>query len=207
MQHSHRPLGRPRKEQNGISTKDMILQIATGLFLEKGYPLVSMDDVAKHSNVTKATVYYYYKTKADLFTDAMVALMIRISEKIVGILSTEEPLKDQLFEVANAHLQATVDFNINSFMKEAKTSLSNEQLQLMKEAEDHMYSVLENALEKAMIKGEIPASNPRLGALLFVSMLTVGNGLEKEFKDTFASFHDMVTQFIDLYWNGLANKD
>ncbi|RDW14967.1 TetR/AcrR family transcriptional regulator [Oceanobacillus chungangensis] len=205
MERSPRPLGRPRKEQDGKSTKDIILKIATGMFLEKGYPLVSMDDVAQKCDVTKATVYYYYKTKADLFTDAMVQLMIRIRQRIVDNLSTNASLETQLFQIAKAHLQATVDIDINSFMKEAKTSLTEDQLQLMKEAEDNMYGALEQAIKKAMDKGEIPQSNPRLGAFMFVSILTAGNKIDITYKDTFSSLDDLVTQIMNLFWNGLAN--
>src|SRR5690625_5241089 len=114
MQHPTRPLGRPRKDTDQTSTKDLILQLATKLFLEKGYPVVSMDDVAQKCNVTKATVYYYYKTKADLFTDAVVQLMVRISHKIREILATDMPLKEQLYILAKVHLEATIDVNIHA---------------------------------------------------------------------------------------------
>ena len=176
------------------------------MFLEKGYPLVSMDDVAQQCDVTKATVYYYYKTKADLFTDAMVQLMNRIHERIVAILSTNEPLKKQLFQFAKGHLQATVDIDIHSFMKEAKTSRSQEQLQLMQQAEEKMYEELEHALKKAMDNGEISRSNPRLGALLFVSLVTTGNNMDTNFKNSFRSLDDLVTQIVDFYWDGLADQ-
>ncbi|OZU87341.1 TetR family transcriptional regulator [Virgibacillus indicus] len=207
MQRTQRPLGRPRKVHEGKPTKDTILNLATGMFLEKGYPSVSMDDVAQKCNVTKATVYYYYKTKAELFTDAMVQLMVRIKQQIADILSTNKPLKTQLFELAKSYLQATVDININSFMKEAKTSLSNEQLQLMEEAEDKMYEVLEHALRRAMIKEEIPQSNPRLAALMFIAVLTVGNNMDFTYKEeTFSSLDDLVAQIVNLYWSGLDNN-
>ncbi|WP_249870476.1 TetR/AcrR family transcriptional regulator [Oceanobacillus saliphilus] len=205
QQRTPRPLGRPRKDQDGTSTKDTILQVATGMFLEKGYPSVSMDDVAQKCDVTKATVYYYYKTKTDLFTDAMVQLMIRIKQRTAAILSTNESLETQLFQIAKAQMQATVDINIHSFMKEAKTALSNEQLQLMKEAEDKLYSVLEHAIKKAMDNGEIPPNNPRLGAFMFVSILTAGNKIDIASEETFSSLDDLATQMIKLYWNGLAN--
>ena len=41
-------------------------------------------EVAKVCGVTKATVYYYYSTKADLFTATMIQMMVRIREKYVA---------------------------------------------------------------------------------------------------------------------------
>lgn len=106
MEHKQCPLGRPRQNKNTISTKNKIVNIATNLLLNKGYQIVSMDDVAKECDVTKATVYYYYATKADLFTDTMVQMMVRIRENMYTILSTNKPLKERLLDVAKIHLTA-----------------------------------------------------------------------------------------------------
>ncbi|MDS9471170.1 TetR/AcrR family transcriptional regulator [Sporosarcina pasteurii] len=205
MQQRKRPLGRPRKEHGALSTKDKILWTATDMFLKKGYSFISMDDVAAQCDVTKATVYYYYKTKADLFTDAMVQLMVRIKRQIVDILSTNEPLKTQLFKLAKAHLQATVDIDINSFMKEAAVSLSDEQLKLMQESEDEMYAAMAFSLQEAMDQGIIPQSNPHLGAVLFVSMLAAGNNMNRNAEQSSLSLDELVTEIMNLFWDGLAN--
>lgn len=205
MNRRHRPLGRPRQEEKSISTKDMILYAATEMFLDKGYPLVSMDDVANKCDVTKATVYYYYKTKSSLFIDAMLKLMGRIKEQIALILSTDKALKTQLFEIAVSHWKATIDIDINSFMKEAKISLTEEQLQQMEQAENEMYLVIEQALKNAMDKGVIPKSNAHLNALIFMSLLTVGHQAQTSQElDTLPE--DTAEEIIDFYWNGLSSK-
>src|SRR5699024_12694974 len=100
MQPSQKPLGRPKKETHQKSTKEIILQVATDMFLNKEYPLISMGDVAQKCDVTKATVYYYYKTKEDLLTDAMIQIMYRITKGIVKIFNTYITLKEQLCTLA-----------------------------------------------------------------------------------------------------------
>lgn len=197
-----KPLGRPRKEHNELSTKETILQIATFLFLERGYPLISMDDVAKRADVTKATVYYHYKTKDDLFTDAVVKLMERITGGINKIFAMDDPLKQQLFTLAKAHLRATQGMDVNLFMKEARHSLSEEHEKLLKDAEDQMYTALEQGIQKAIDAGEIPPSNAYLASLMFMSMLIIGKNNEK----SFGSLDNLVTQTIDFFWDGLANQ-
>ena len=76
----------------------------------------------------------------------------------------------------------------------------------MQQAEEKMYEELEHALKKAMDNGEISRSNPRLGALLFVSLVTTGNNMDTNFKNSFRSLDDLVTQIVDFYWDGLANQ-
>lgn len=202
MQNPQRQLGRPKKGLNELSTKDTILQIATILFLEKGYPLISMDDVAQRADVTKATVYYHYKTKDDLFTDAVVKLMERITGGIQKVFATDAPLKEQLFILARAHLLATEGMDVNLFMKEARHSLSEEHEKLLKNAEDQMYRELEKGIQKAMDEGHIPHSNAYLSSLMFMSMLLIGKSHEK----SFGTLDDLVTQTINFFWDGLANQ-
>ncbi|MEM5685305.1 hypothetical protein AAHB64_24150 [Bacillus toyonensis] len=47
MEQKQRPLGRPRQNKNTKSTKEIILEVATRLFLTQNYQVVSMDEVAK----------------------------------------------------------------------------------------------------------------------------------------------------------------
>lgn len=201
-QNPQRQLGRPKRDLNELSTKDTIIQIATILFLEKGYPLISMDDVAQRADVTKATVYYYYKTKDDLFTDAVVKLMQRITAGMEKIFSQDQPLKDKLYALATAHLRATAGMDVNLFMKEARHSLSDEHEKQLKDAEDQMYRTLENGMQASMDKGEIPQSNAYLASLLYMSMLLIGKTHEKSFD----SLDNIVTPTIEFFWNGLANQ-
>lgn len=202
MQNSERQMGRPRRNDNEMSTKDTILKIATFLFMEKGYPLISMDDVAKQADVTKATVYYHYKTKDDLFTDAVVQLMTRITGGINRIFATGAPLKDQLFTLAKLHLEATDGLDVNLFMKEARHSLSPDHEKVISESESNMYKSLEVGIQKSIDNGEIPPSNAYLASLMFMSMLMIGKYNEK----TFESLDDLVAQTVNFFWDGLANQ-
>lgn len=197
---ARRPIGRPRKSTNELATKDKILYLATELFIEKGYSLVSMDDIAKHCNVTRATVYYYYNNKNELFTEAMIRLMVRIKQQIMRKLSTEESLRSRLFKLAKAHMEATAEMDINSFMKDAKVSLSPEQVKLMEKSEDEMYTALENTLQDEMDKGKIPLKNARLQAVSFVALLTAGKGFIDE-----RDLDELIEEILDLFWNGISN--
>jgi AcrR family transcriptional regulator len=44
-----------------------IVNAAIFVFARKGYRMTQMDEIAKEANVSKATLYYYFKSKAHLF--------------------------------------------------------------------------------------------------------------------------------------------
>ena len=184
-------------------TKVIILENAVKLFLKNGYQLVSMDDVAKECDVTKATVYYYYSTKAELFTDAMVQMMIRISDRIKEILSIERPLKDNLLEIVKIHLQATFDIDLKTFIKDAKISLTDEQIIQMNIAEEKMYEVIEIEIENAMKKGEIPQGNSKFATHAFFAILKVGNVRDMNNHSIINSIDEMANEIVNFFWRGL----
>lgn len=128
MVNSKRNLGRPRQQEQTVPTKVRILSTAVSLFVEQGYKNVAMDDVALRCNVTKATVYYYYATKAELFTASFEALMTRIRLRSVEMLSTEEPFEKRLEALVTSFTYATVNVDVDNFIKEAMPSLSIDQL-------------------------------------------------------------------------------
>ncbi|WP_141538035.1 TetR/AcrR family transcriptional regulator [Bacillus cereus] len=205
MEQKQRPLGRPRQNKNTKSTKEMILEVATRLFLTQNYQIVSMDEVAKECGVTKATVYYYYSTKADLFTATMTQMMIRIRENMSQILSTNKTLKERLLDFSKVYLQATIDIDMKNFMKDAKLALSEEQLKELKNAEDNMYEVLEKAIDNAIHLGEIPKGNPKFAAHAFVALLSIGNFKNENHNPILANIDDLAKEIVSFYWNGLSN--
>lgn len=60
--------------------RDMILARAAGLFAKRGYPSTSMNQVAEACNLSKATLYHYYRDK--------YALLVSIAEGHVSRLAT-----------------------------------------------------------------------------------------------------------------------
>lgn len=205
LEQKQRPLGRPRQNKNTKATKELILEGATRLFLTQNYQVVSMDEVAKECGVTKATVYYYYSTKADLFTATMIQMMVRIRENMDQILSTNKSLVERLLDFAKAYLHATMDIDMKNFMKDAKLSLSEEQLKELKNAEDKMYEVLEKVIYNAMHNEEIQKGNPKLAAHAFVALLSIGNYKDENHNPILVDIDDLAKHIVSFYWNGLSN--
>lgn len=204
MKEKHnRSLGRPRSSDKQQPTEAIILKAATRLFLEDGYQNVSIDDVAEMCNVTKATVYYYYDSKADLFTETMVQLMKRIREKMLTFLQEDLPLRDRLLNVTKAHLKATVDIDMDGFIREAKNTVTAEQTKKMHEAEREMNKAIEKAFVDAMVKGEIREINPTFATQAYLSLLKVGNYKTEENHSIFQSFDETSQKIVHFFWQGL----
>lgn len=203
---SNRPLGRPKSSEQKAPTNQLILQAATELFLAEGYQKVSIDEVAGKAGLTKATIYYYYKSKADLFTETMVQMMIRIRSHMETMLSTDSSLYTRLLQVAHAHLQATVDIDLDGFMRETKNALSPAQIKKVQSAEENMYQTLENTFITAMENKEINKINSTFAAHAFMSLLKVGNYRNPDGTSIFPSTEETAEHIVGFFWKGLTDK-
>lgn len=195
--------GRPRANEKDQPTDELILKAASRLFLENGFKEVSIDDVANSCGVTKATVYYYYSSKARLFTETMIHMMNRIRQRISSMLLENLPLKDRLLNVAKAHLKATLEIDLDGVMRGTKNSLSDRQIQLMRDAEDKMYESIEQAFQSAIDKEEIPEVDAKFAAHSYIAMLRVGNYRNSTGEGIFSSTDEAAEQIVLFLWKGL----
>src|SRR5436190_17438294 len=72
------PDGQTRSERKRAA----ILAAATEVFLAKGYPGTSMDEIAARAAVSKQTVYKHFADKERLFTEIVVGTVDKISDPV-----------------------------------------------------------------------------------------------------------------------------
>ncbi|UPW84774.1 TetR/AcrR family transcriptional regulator [Lysinibacillus sp. Ag94] len=203
MKQSPRVLGRPRHNENAKPKKDIVLETATRLFIKEGYKNISMADVAKACNVTKATIYYYYPTKGDLYTSALLAMMEQIKLSILQILEESISFKDRLEKLVEIHLSATVDIDMKNFMREATINLSESQLKEVQASENNMYKTIEQAMQLEMELGTIRKGNPTFFAHSFMALMSVGYIKDREGKRIFQSEAMAAREIIDFFWKSV----
>jgi len=83
------------------ATRKRILHAASGLFSEKGAASTSMREIAKHAEVSMATVHHYYGGKAELYlacVEAMYGEMRTLREELRGAFETTSDL-DQIIDI------------------------------------------------------------------------------------------------------------
>ncbi|MFF2179189.1 TetR/AcrR family transcriptional regulator [Lysinibacillus sp. NPDC058147] len=203
LKQSPRVLGRPRNDENAKPRKDIVLETATKLFIKEGYKNISMDDVAKACNVTKATIYYYYPTKGELYTSALLAMMDRIRLSILQILEQPISFKERLAQLVEIHLSATVDIDMKNFMREATINLSKTQLKEVQAAENNMYKTIEQTMQLEMEQGTIRKGNATFFAHAFMALMSVGYFKDGEGKRLFQSEAMAAKEIIDFFWQSV----
>ena len=73
-----------------------VLTAAAAVFKELGYGAASVDDVARRAEMDRASVYYYFKGKEELFREMVGGATAENVEMAERIAQSDEPPKDML---------------------------------------------------------------------------------------------------------------
>ncbi|MEV7281184.1 TetR/AcrR family transcriptional regulator [Streptomyces sp. NPDC093111] len=87
------------RERKKRQTKQRISDIATGLFLERGFTAVTVAEIAEAADVSVNTVYNYFPAKEDLFLDRMEGITHRLARMIRGRDQGESAARAVLREI------------------------------------------------------------------------------------------------------------
>ncbi|MFF1307674.1 TetR/AcrR family transcriptional regulator [Streptomyces sp. NPDC058307] len=72
------------RERKKRQTRQYISDVATGLFIERGFDAVTVAEIAEAANVSVNTVYNYFPAKEDLFLDRSKGIVDRLSRWVRG---------------------------------------------------------------------------------------------------------------------------
>jgi AcrR family transcriptional regulator len=199
-----RTIGRPRKSSQDMPMQQKILWVATNEFMAHGYKAVSMDGIAAAGNVTKATIYYYYDSKAALFTETVVHLMSRVKEHTERILADEtSPFKERLINLLEIYANATAAMDVNNFIREALPSLSESQKRAVHESEEFMHEAIIESFTREMIRGTIPNKNIDFVLHTFLALMNVGRYTDYDEKRLFPDARKGAEEIVNFFWAGL----
>nr|BFD82663.1 TetR/AcrR family transcriptional regulator [Streptomyces sp. Xyl84] len=72
------------RERKKRQTRQYISDVATGLFVERGFDAVTVAEIADAANVSVNTVYNYFPAKEDLFLDRSSGVVDRLARWVRG---------------------------------------------------------------------------------------------------------------------------
>ena len=159
--------------------KDRILQGALEVFKQKGLEGATMDEIAIESGFGKATLYYYFKSKEDVFSDILQNGWKTIWESLEPVIADQEsPRKTFINVLIKIAENAQSRPGLFEFLFNAPKAIKLAH-QPWKEYQHRLYGVIQGLLEDGIKAGEFPKINPDLmfKALggLFMGLVFMGN--------------------------------
>lgn len=149
--------------------RDQITTIATKIFAEKGYHAGTLDDVAKHLDVTRASLYYHVKNKEELLKDICNNFMVAALQSSRAILDRDIPTRDKLREYIRGQVYAAANRReLCIVLFEHSGALNSRTLKKLKGQMREFDQVLIEILNRGVQEGIFKINDVRMASFLIL---------------------------------------
>lgn len=141
------------KEEQINDTRQIILNVAGKLIIEKGIKNTSLADIAKEAGISKGTLYYYYSTKNNIIYEIADNHLKQITEELLSWIENihndadpKEILKVVFEKILTAETRGKLHIYLISEAVTSNDSLKKDFIEKYKE----WRITLENGLRKVL---------------------------------------------------------
>tara|TARA_B110000438_G_scaffold30528_2_gene29900 strand:+ start:110 stop:706 length:597 start_codon:yes stop_codon:yes gene_type:complete len=151
-----------RQLEERQTRQDRILAGALEVFKTKGFEGATMDEIASESGFGKATLYYYFHSKEEVFAAIMENgwedLWISLEPVVAEDVGSKQKFINLLLKIAESARNRPGLFE---FLFNAPKVISFES-QPWKKYQERMYGTIQGLLDDGIKDGEFPQINPQL---------------------------------------------
>ena len=188
--------------------KNQILDAAMEVITQNGYENSRMDDVVKSSNMSKGAIYWYYKSKKDLYLDLVNYWVMRYSDMVAKIMEKDQKASSQLKQILN--------YFIDEYEKDPEPFKALTEFWSMAQKDDDFHKkvqkvyaafleVIESIITNGKNSGEFKNVNTRIAALSIMINIETINWFTL-FDDHGVSAREYFNTLRDFILAGLLKK-
>lgn len=178
-----------RKKEERLLRKKRIIDAALSVFDKSGIEKTTMEEIASEAGFGKATLYYYYPSKDDVYSEIMVTGWKSLWEEVEESILNDSPPKKKLFQILDQICQVVKNNNnLFKFLFTAPNYIQDIDEQHWKTYQERLYSVLQKIIEQGCKEGDFINLDPgvlmqAVGGLFHELLLGKKESLsEKEFE-------------------------
>jgi AcrR family transcriptional regulator len=183
------------------AARELLIAEAADRFQARGFADVSMQEIADAVVVTKAAMYYHFKSKEELFEVVVERAINAFYEGIIAHAHAEGPLRDVLRGII-AHVKGTLEGFSFRLMEDFKRHCSPEAHQRIFLSHITPEMELRALFERAIDDGELRPVNSELVAELFLGMImSLGDGRGNTHRQPQPGDDELI---LDIFLHGVA---
>lgn len=203
------------EEEKSLLKEDMILQAARKRFAYYGFSKVTMDEIAKDVGMGKASLYYYFPTKEDLFKAVISHEQDEFIQQAQTFLKTNIAVAEKLHQYVLRRLQYFHELvNLSKLSFHSLFEMRPLFGDLFERFASRECEVITEILREGNERDELQVENPQHAATLLLHIL---QGLRlrilPKFHDTFINeeHYEQLRQemllFVNIFLHGIEKKN
>jgi AcrR family transcriptional regulator len=213
-----------REEWRRQEYRRCILRAAEGIIVRKGYSAMTMDDVAREAQFSKATLYHYFRSKGELLLEILGNFFEETDQEVQKInrlrLSAREKLRRGIHfylrfneEKENISRMLIMDRafteKMNIFVSDERTITSEVDRRFITKMKTKRKDILDGVsriLKEGMASGEFRKMDVA-GAVTFLESLLQGYCHVRFWHDRPYSAKEATEIIQDFFLHGIEKKD
>jgi len=188
-----------RKEREKEQRREEILQAAKSVFFARGLQTATMDEIAEAAELSKGTLYLYYKSKEDLYLAVLIRGLGYLEDLFHQALQPPLPAVILLRNLQNAYVEFFQQhrnyFRMLDFFEtpQLHKQVSEEMLEHCSQATMKIWQMATDLIARGIREGELlPELHPGQAAVMF--WLSINGLLQQMDRD-------------DPYWKNILTID
>lgn len=134
-------------------TRQQILDTAYDLFATKGWDSTNLQDIADQLGITRGPIYYYFKSKLDLFNAVVEYSIGNYAQETKTCIEGEQPFFEMLEDLLNTWLRLRQVSNLTNELV-SKPELADQRA-IYTQYCDRAYLVLTERIQQEQEKGTL----------------------------------------------------
>ncbi len=192
---------------NRDEMRDIIVKSATQVFTRFGFKKTSMDDIARSIRMGKSSIYYYFKSKEEIFQAVVDSEADLLRIKVNKILEGSDDSMSKL----RAYVKLRMDLikQLSNYMEILKNDdLMNLALteKIRKKYDDEEVTIIRRILEEGNDKGVFKVKDLNLSSLAIVTAM---KGLEVPLVTSsmgVESLNMIIDDMLDILFFGIVKR-
>jgi AcrR family transcriptional regulator len=169
-----RKLGRPPRVK-AHDTRRRLLDIARGVYAERGYEAATNKEIADLAHMTTAALYYHFPSKHDLYLAVHEDARERVYTRFEAVVRPEDSFAEQLLAVLNVtHELNGEDPTLAQFLAAARTDMKRrpELSGALEHRSRFRTDFFDRIIDTGVRTGEIAPGNRELVSVFITAMVT-----------------------------------
>jgi AcrR family transcriptional regulator len=155
-----------------LNTRDRILEAAIKVFSSRGFHDTRMDDIVEESKTSKGSIYFYFKSKQEIFLGLIDTFIGLLETRVVRII--DSPAKGSS-QVSAINLEVVTLFeqyrNLAKIVLIQAVGLGEVFENRRRSMNDRFCALIQKRLDRAVEDGSLPPVNTAIIARLWVGAM------------------------------------
>ena len=152
--------------------KDQILSIAISVIKRKGFSNTKIEDIAVELNMTKGSIYYYFKNKNDLVYECHKLILSMAIKDLENILYENDTAENKLRKMIDVHIEYAIEEKeIFHIIIDPKEKFNKDQLDSVLKLRKYYSRIFDRVIQQGIEQNEFLTANPVLTRMIILGAM------------------------------------